>query len=102
MEYLDFEAPIKELIDQLEKTIQIGQDTKSNVNDLKKEIELKIKLTKKEIYSNLTPWQIVQLSRHPNRPYTLDYINNLSDQNFIELHGGKCPKDWKGYRILDK
>ena len=83
MEYLDFEAPIKELIDQLEKTIQIGQDTKSNVNDLKKEIELKIKLTKKEIYSNLTPWQIVQLSRHPNRPYTLDYINNLSDQNFI-------------------
>ena len=77
MEYLDFELPIKELQDQLEKTIKIGQDTKSNVNDLKKEIELKIKLKKKEIYNNLTPWQIVQLSRHPNRPYTLEYIDHI-------------------------
>ena len=89
MEYLDFEKPIKELMDQLEKTIAIGKDTKSNVSDLKKEIEKKIKTQKKEIYSNLTPWQIVQLSRHPNRPYTLDYIKALTKDNFIELHGDR-------------
>ena len=86
MEYLDFELPIKELIEQLESTIKIGEDTNSNVNDLKKEIEAKIKLKKKEIYKNLSPWQIVQLSRHPNRPYTLDYINSLTNGSFIELH----------------
>ena len=95
MEYLDFELPIKELIDQLAKTKQIGQETKSNVSDLKKEIELKIKKKKKEIYTNLTPWQIVQLSRHPNRPYTLDYIEQLTQGNFIELHGDRNFKDDK-------
>tara|TARA_B100000579_G_scaffold197924_1_gene161824 strand:- start:4548 stop:5501 length:954 start_codon:yes stop_codon:yes gene_type:complete len=95
MEYLDFELPIKELIDQLEKTVEIGKETKSNVNDLKKEITLKIKAKKKEIYTNLTPWQIVQLSRHPNRPYTLDYIENLTENNFIELHGDRNFKDDK-------
>ncbi len=95
MEYLDFEKPIKELMDQLEKTIAIGKDTKSNVSDLKKEIEKKIKTQKKEIYSNLTPWQIVQLSRHPNRPYTLDYIKALTKDNFIELHGDRNFKDDK-------
>ena len=95
MEYLDFELPIKELIDQLEKTIEIGKETNSNVNDLRKEIEAKIKTTKKEIYNNLTPWQIVQLSRHPNRPYTLDYIANITNGNFIELHGDRNVKDDK-------
>jgi len=95
MEYLDFESPIKELIDQLDKTIEIGKETRSNVNDLKKEIELKIKIKKKEIYQNLTPWQIVQLSRHPNRPYTLDYIKNVTNDSFIELHGDRNFKDDK-------
>ncbi|MAQ31529.1 MAG: acetyl-CoA carboxylase carboxyl transferase subunit alpha [Flavobacteriales bacterium] len=95
MEYLDFEAPIKELIDQLDKTVGIGKDTKSNVNDLKKELERKIKTKKKEIYSNLSPWQIVQLSRHPNRPYTLDYIKNLTNNQFIELHGDRNFRDDK-------
>jgi len=95
MEYLDFELPIKELIDQLDKTIEIGKETNSNVNDLRKEIKTKIKIKKKEIYNNLTPWQIVQLSRHPNRPYTLDYIKNLTNNNFIELHGDRNIKDDK-------
>jgi len=95
MEYLDFELPIKELVEQLESTIKIGKDTKSNVNDLKKEIEAKIKAKKKEIYKNLSPWQIVQLSRHPNRPYTLDYINSLTNGSFIELHGDRNFKDDK-------
>ena len=95
MEYLDFELPIKELIDQLDKTVEIGKETNSNVNDLKKEIQRKIKIKKKEIYKNLTPWQIVQLSRHPNRPYTLDYIKNLTNGSFIELHGDRNFKDDK-------
>ena len=95
MEYLDFELPIKELIDQLDKTLEIGKETNSNVNDLKKEIQRKIKIKKKEIYQNLTPWQIVQLSRHPDRPYTLDYIKNLTNGSFIELHGDRNFKDDK-------
>ena len=95
MEYLDFELPIKELVDQLKKTLDIGKETKSDINDLKKELEIKIKAKKKEIYSNLSPWQIVQLSRHPNRPYTLDYIENLTQGNFIELHGDRNFKDDK-------
>ena len=95
MEYLDFELPIKELVDQLAKTEEIGKDTDSNIKDLKKEIESKIKLKKKEIYQNLSPWQIVQLSRHPNRPYTLEYIKNLTNNNFIELHGDRKFKDDK-------
>ena len=89
MEYLDFELPIKELVNQLEKTIEIEKDTNSNAIDLIKELKAKIKATKKDIYSNLSPWQIVQLSRHPNRPYTLDYIENLTNGSFIELHGDR-------------
>ncbi|RPG58851.1 MAG: acetyl-CoA carboxylase carboxyltransferase subunit alpha [Flavobacteriales bacterium TMED191] len=95
MEYLDFELPIKELINELEKTIEIGKNTNSNAIDLIKELKAKIKIKKKEIYSNLSPWQIVQLSRHPNRPYTLDYIENLTRGNFIELHGDRNFKDDK-------
>ena len=95
MEYLDFELPIKELVEQLEKTIAIGKDTNSNAIDLIKELKTKIKATKKDIYSNLSPWQIVQLSRHPNRPYTLDYIENLTNGSFIELHGDRNYRDDK-------
>ena len=95
MEYLDFELPIKELVNQLEKTIEIEKDTNSNAIDLIKELKAKIKATKKDIYSNLSPWQIVQLSRHPNRPYTLDYIENLTNGSFIELHGDRNFRDDK-------
>ena len=59
------------------------------------QIEKKLKDTKKDIYKNLTAWQRVQLSRHPNRPYTLDYINALCDGNFLELHGDRNVKDDK-------
>ena len=95
MEYLDFELPIKELVNQLEKTIEIEKDTNSNAIDLIKELKSKIKAAKKDIYSNLSPWQIVQLSRHPNRPYTLDYIENLTNGSFIELHGDRNFRDDK-------
>ena len=95
MEYLDFELPIKELNDQLEKTTQIGHETNTNVKDIKREIELQIKSVKKDIYSNLSAWQIVQLSRHPQRPYSLDYIKHITNNNFIELHGDRNIKDDK-------
>ena len=66
-----------------------------DVRDTCKKLKLKIEKTKKEIYSNITPWQRVQLSRHPSRPYTLDYINALTDGNFLELHGDRNISDDK-------
>src|SRR5690606_11373100 len=60
-----------------------------------KEIEKKIYDTRKEIYSNLTAWQRVQVSRHPDRPYTLADINAISDGTFIELHGDRTVRDDK-------
>ena len=59
------------------------------------ELEVKIQEVIQEIYSKLTPWQRVQVSRHPDRPYTLDYIQALTDGNFLELHGDRTVKDDK-------
>jgi acetyl-CoA carboxylase carboxyl transferase subunit alpha len=95
MEYLDFELPLKELEDQLEKCNEIRNESKVDVKDTYKNLKAKIEKTKKDIYSNLTPWQRVQLSRHPSRPYTLDYINALTDGNFLELHGDRNISDDK-------
>lgn len=95
MEYLDFELPIKDLEDQLEKCAAIGQESEVDVTNTCKEIEDKIIKLKKEIFENLTPWQRVQLSRHPNRPYTLDYIKALAGDTFMELHGDRTVKDDK-------
>ncbi|MFV8226658.1 acetyl-CoA carboxylase carboxyltransferase subunit alpha [Christiangramia aquimixticola] len=95
MEYLDFEQPIKELIDQYEKACNIGEESDVDVTATCKQIEKKLVEKKKEIYKNLTPWQRVQLSRHPNRPYTLDYINAICGDTFLELHGDRNVKDDK-------
>jgi acetyl-CoA carboxylase carboxyl transferase subunit alpha len=95
MEYLDFELTLKELEDQLEKCNEIRNESKVDVKDTYKNLKAKIEQTKKDIYSNLTPWQRVQLSRHPSRPYTLDYINALTDGNFLELHGDRNISDDK-------
>ena len=95
MEYLDFELPLKELEDQLEKCNIIGDESKVDVRDTCKKLKLKIEKTKKKIYSNITPWQRVQLSRHPSRPYTLDYINAMTDGTFLELHGDRNISDDK-------
>ncbi len=95
MEYLEFELPIKELEDQLEKCQIIGDESQVDVTEACKQIQEKLEITKKEIYKNLTPWQRVQLSRHPNRPYTLDYINNICKDSFLELHGDRNYKDDK-------
>ena len=95
MEYLDFELPIKELHDQLEKCKLIGEESKIDVSETCLQIEKKLKKKKKEIYGNLSAWQRVQLSRHPSRPYTLDYINALTNQTFLELHGDRNVMDDK-------
>tara|TARA_A100001011_G_scaffold66494_2_gene67543 strand:- start:11986 stop:12945 length:960 start_codon:yes stop_codon:yes gene_type:complete len=95
MEYLDFELPLKQLKDQLDKCTLIGDESKVDVRDTCKKLKLKIEKTKKKIYSNITPWQRVQLSRHPSRPYTLDYINALTEGSFLELHGDRNISDDK-------
>ena len=95
MEYLEFELPIKELEDQLHKCQIIGEESDVDVSKTCVQILEKLDLAKKEIYKNLTPWQRVQLSRHPNRPYTLDYINSICGETFLELHGDRNFKDDK-------
>ncbi|MDO4727732.1 MAG: acetyl-CoA carboxylase carboxyltransferase subunit alpha [Bacteroidota bacterium] len=95
MEYLDFELPIKELEDQLDKCQIIGQESDVDVSNTCKQIEKKLLETKKKIYQNLTPWQRVQLSRHPNRPYTLEYIKGMCGDTFLELFGDRNFKDDK-------
>jgi acetyl-CoA carboxylase carboxyl transferase subunit alpha len=95
MEYLDFELPIKELQEQLEKCQVIGQESDVDVTETCKKIEKKLIETKKSIYKNLSPWQRVQLSRHPNRPYTLDHVRAIFGDTFLELHGDRNVKDDK-------
>lgn len=95
MEYLDFELPIKELQEQYEKACLIGEESNVDVTNTCKQIEKKLIETKKEIYKNLTPWQRVQLSRHPDRPYTMDYIKAICGDSFLELHGDRSFKDDK-------
>ena len=95
MEYLDFELPIKELEEQYQKACNIGSESNVDVTATCKQIEKKLAEIKKEIYKNLTAWQRVQLSRHPNRPYTMDYINAICGDTFLELHGDRNVKDDK-------
>ena len=95
MNYLDFELPIKELEDQLNDCKIIGEKSDVDVSETYEQIENKLKQTKKDIYSNLTPWQRVQMSRHPDRPYTLDYITAIFGDSFLELHGDRNFKDDK-------
>ena len=95
MEYLDFEQPIKELEEQLDKCLAIGEDSGIDISDSCQKIEIKLEETRKEIFANLTAWQKVQLARHPSRPYTLDYINNITQGTFMELHGDRTVKDDK-------
>lgn len=95
MEYLEFELPIKELEDQLLKCQVIGEESDVDVTETCQQIENKLKAVQKDIYKNLTPWQRVQLSRHPNRPYTMDYIKAICGDTFLELHGDRNFKDDK-------
>ena len=106
MEYLAFEKPIEELIIKLEKAKELGKEGSIDVSETVNDIEKKIEVARKEIYENLSSWEKVQLSRHPQRPYSLDYINALSEGNFLELHGDRGVKDDKamigGWARIDK
>lgn len=106
MEYLAFEKPIEELIIKLEKAKELGKEGSIDVSETVNDIEKKIEAARKEIYENLSSWEKVQLSRHPQRPYSLDYINALADGNFLELHGDRGVKDDKamigGWARIDK
>jgi acetyl-CoA carboxylase carboxyl transferase subunit alpha len=95
MEYLDFELPIKDLEDKLQQTLKLQEDTQVDMSASIKELENKILETRKAISKNLTPWQRVQLSRHPNRPYTLAYFQALTQGKFMELFGDRQVKDDK-------
>jgi acetyl-CoA carboxylase carboxyl transferase subunit alpha len=88
MVFLDFEKPIEDLIAELAKLQKMQEKNEIDVSEPIKELELKIKNTRKEIYSNLNGWQKVQVSRHTERPYTLFYIEQIC-KNFIELHGDR-------------
>ncbi len=94
MVFLDFEQPLESLYEQLEKIQQVGEEGEVDVSVMIKELETKIKNKRKELYNELNGWQKVQISRHPERPYTLYYIRTMS-RKFIELHGDRCVKDDK-------
>ncbi|WP_370478095.1 acetyl-CoA carboxylase carboxyltransferase subunit alpha [Tamlana flava] len=95
MEYLEFELPIKELEEQLQKCKIIGEESEVDVTETCKQIEKKLATAQKDIYKNLTAWQRVQLSRHPDRPYTMDHIRAICGGTFLELHGDRSFKDDK-------
>jgi acetyl-CoA carboxylase carboxyl transferase subunit alpha len=90
----DFEKPIADLQQQVEKVKQVAEKTKVDMSATLKELQDKIEKTKLDIYNNLTGWQKVQISRHPERPYTLQYIEMICD-DFIEMHGDRTVKDDK-------
>ena len=95
MNYLDFEEPIKALDIQLKECLELGEKSEIDVTETSSKIRSKLNQTIKDIYNNLTPWQKVQISRHPDRPYTLDYINNILGESFLELHGDRTFRDDK-------
>ncbi len=103
--YLDFEEPLKALEEQIEQTKEIGASTEVDMSDKINELEKVLVDKTKEIFSGLTPWQRVQLSRHPDRPYTLAYINAITNNQFQELHGDRSVKDDKamigGFGLID-
>jgi acetyl-CoA carboxylase carboxyl transferase subunit alpha len=90
----DFEKPIDDILEQIEKTKQIAEKSKIDLSAAIKELEGKLEVARVEVFRNLNAWQKVQISRHPERPYTIDYINGICD-GFIELHGDRTVKDDK-------
>jgi len=100
----DFEKPLAELIQQIEKVKQIADKTKVDMSATIKELEGKLEETRQDMYTDLTGWQKVQMSRHPERPQTLDYISLICD-DFIEMHGDRTVGDDKaivgGFATID-
>ena len=103
-QFLDFEKPIKDLIDEIEKLKHSAEHKKIDYSDQIASLEQMILDRRKEITQSLTSWQRVQLSRHPDRPYTLKYIEKMTT-NFLELFGDRNVKDDKamvgGFALLN-
>ena len=103
-QFLDFEKPIKELFDEIEKLRQTAEKTKVDLSDSINKLYDQVTERRRDITAQFTPWQKVQLSRHPDRPYTMKYIEKLTE-NFIELFGDRNVKDDKamvgGFAQLD-
>jgi acetyl-CoA carboxylase carboxyl transferase subunit alpha len=100
----DFEKPLAELVQQIEKVKQVADKTKVDMSATVTELEDKLEQTRQGLYTNLTGWQKVQMSRHAERPQTLDYIGLICD-DFIEMHGDRTVKDDKaiigGFATID-
>ncbi|HEU5361182.1 MAG TPA: acetyl-CoA carboxylase carboxyltransferase subunit alpha [Candidatus Deferrimicrobiaceae bacterium] len=92
LQYLDFERPIVDLENRLDQLRRVDDGTNKNLREEAGKLEKKIAKIRKEIFSNLTRWQITQLARHPNRPYMLDYMNQCF-KNFLEIHGDRAFRD---------
>jgi acetyl-CoA carboxylase carboxyl transferase subunit alpha len=105
MNYLEFEEPIRQLREQLTQARDLQEQSDVDMESLAQDLESKIREVTEQVYSNLTPWQRVQVSRHPDRPYTLNYIQALTEGNFMELHGDRTVKDDKamvgGFGFID-
>ena len=105
MNYLEFEEPIRQLREQLVQAKELQEQSDVDMESLSQNLESKIREVTEQVYSNLTPWQRVQVSRHPDRPYTLNYIEALTEGNFMELHGDRTVKDDKamvgGFGFID-
>ncbi|HQV76413.1 MAG: acetyl-CoA carboxylase carboxyltransferase subunit alpha [Flavobacteriales bacterium] len=93
--FLEFEKPIQHLVEQIEKLKEVATEGEVDVKATLKDLTKKLAETRKNVYAGLTPWERVQVSRHPDRPYTLKYINELSEGTFTELHGDRTVKDDK-------
>jgi acetyl-CoA carboxylase carboxyl transferase subunit alpha len=92
LQYLDFEKPIIDLENRLEQLRRIDDGIDKNLREEIAKLDRKIGKIRKEVFSNLTRWQITQLARHPNRPYMLDYVNHCF-KNFLEIHGDRAFRD---------
>lgn len=92
LKFLDFEQPIAELEAKIEELRNVGFDNAINISEEISRLEEKSRKLTESIFSSLSAWQISQLSRHPRRPYTLDYTKLIFD-NFYELHGDRCYRD---------
>ncbi|MEE8496483.1 MAG: acetyl-CoA carboxylase carboxyltransferase subunit alpha [Xanthomonadales bacterium] len=91
-DYLDFEQPIAELQAKIDELRNVGSDNAINLDAEIQRLQVKMHQKIREIFKELTPWQISQLSRHPLRPYTLDYVEKIFDE-FHELHGDRAFAD---------
>jgi len=92
LQYLEFEKPIVDLENRLEQLRRVDDGMDRNLREEITKLDKKIGKIRKDIFSNLTRWQITQLARHPNRPYMLDYINHCF-KNFLEIHGDRAFRD---------